>query len=249
MVVVMAVLSAGCGGGVWEPEPGTTWQWQLTGPVDTSHDVDMYDVDLFDTPAEVIDELHADGRVVVCYFSAGTVEPGRPDSGDFRPGVVGKPLEDWPDERWVDVRRLDVLGPIMEARLDLAAEKGCDGVEPDNVDGYANDTDLPIDADDQLAYNRWLAGEAHARGLSVGLKNDLDQVEVLVDDFDWALNEQCFEFDECDLLAPFVDARKAVFGVEYTGDPAEYCPAAVAAGFSWLTKSLDLGPEPPNACE
>jgi hypothetical protein len=28
----------------------------------------------------------------------------------------------------------------------------------------------------------------------------------------------------------------------------DYCPQAVAMGFSWLTKTTDLGDEPPNAC-
>ncbi len=67
----------------------------------------------------------------------------------------------------------------------------------------------------------------------VGLKNDLDQVAELVDWFDWALNEECHQFEECDLLEPFVAAGRAVFGVEYQGHPAVYCPDAVAAGYSW----------------
>ena len=74
----------------------------------------------------------------------------------------------------------------------------------------------------------------------MGLKNDLEQVSELLGDFDWALNEQCFEYDECDLLDPFVAAGKAVLGVEYTGDPATFCPLANAKGFSWLKKNLDL---------
>jgi hypothetical protein len=69
---------------------------------------------------------------------------------------------------------LDSLGPILFARLDLAVAKGCDGVEPDNVDGYANNTNFPLTVQDQLQFNIWLANEAHARGLSIGLKNDLD---------------------------------------------------------------------------
>lgn len=42
----------------------------------------------------------------------------------------------------------------MQARLDLAVQKGCDGVEPDNVDGYQNNSGFPLTAQDQLAYNR-----------------------------------------------------------------------------------------------
>jgi hypothetical protein len=227
--------------GVWRPRPGTTWQWQLSGRIDTSYAVDMYDIDLFDTPQAVLDRLHGDGRLVVCYFSAGSWENWRPDAGDFPAVVRGRPLDGWPGERWLDVRRIDLLGPIMTARLDLAAEKGCDGVEPDNVDGYANRSGFPLDGRDQIAYNRWLAAQARARGLSVGLKNDLDQVGALLDHFDWALNEQCFEYAECGALRRFVADGKAVFGVEYTGNPKSFCPRANALGFSWLKKRLDLG--------
>jgi hypothetical protein len=225
---------------VWRPRPGTSWQWQLSGTIDTSFDVSMYDVDLVDVPQGTIAELKSQGRVVICYFSAGTWEPFRPDSGAFPDGVLGNMLDHFPDERWLDIRRMDVLAPIMEARLDLAAFKGCDGVEPDNVDGYSNDSGFPLSAQDQLDYNRWLAEHAHARGLSVGLKNDLAQVGELEPFFDWALNEQCFEFDECELLLPFVDAGKAVFGVEYNRDPDEFCPEANRMNYDWLLKRIDL---------
>lgn len=236
------------GAGVWQPEPGTSWQWQLTGEINTSWDVAMYDIDLFDTPQATIDALHEEGRIVVCYFSAGTWEDWREDADDFPAEVMGEPMEDWEGERWLDIRRIDLLGPLMRRRLDLAAEKRCDGVEPDNVDGYTNRTGFDLSYDDQLAYNRWLARQAHRRGLSIGLKNDLDQIADLVDHFDWALNEQCFQYEECETLLPFIDAGKAVFGVEYEGDRDEYCPQAIAWGFSWLTKTLDLGDEPPGAC-
>lgn len=236
---------------IWQPVPRTTWQWQLTGEIDTSFDVEMYDIDLFDAPQEVIDHLHDDGRIVICYFSAGSYEDWRPDADLFPEIALGNPLDEWPGERWLDIRRLDLLQPIMSARLDLAAEKQCDGVEPDNVDGYANDTGFDLTYDDQIAYNRWLAQAAHERGLSIGLKNDLEQIEDLVDDFDWALNEQCFQYEECDLLLPFIEAGKAVFGVEYLEEGLEredYCPIANDLGFSWLTKSYDLGVSPPDSC-
>jgi hypothetical protein len=155
--------------------------------------------------------------------------------------VLGKPLAGWRDELWLDVGRLDLLAPVMEARLDLAAARGCDGVEPDNVDGYQNDTGFALTAAEQLRYNTWLAERAHERGLSVGLKNDLGQVRALVTLFDWALNEQCFEYDECPALLPFVSAGNAVFGVEYRGDPGSFCPQAAEWGFSWLRKRPALG--------
>jgi len=224
----------------WQPSPGTRWQWQLTGEIDTSFDVQMYDIDLFDTPQSVIDQLHTHERIVICYFSAGSWEEWRPDAVDFPPEVIGNPLDNWPGENWLDIRQLDVLGPIMAARLDLAVQKGCDGVEPDNVDGYTNDTGFPLTAQDQLTYNIWLAEQAHARELSIGLKNDLEQIGDLLPHFDWALNEECFTYDECDLLTPFVQANKAVFGVEYELESDQFCPQANALNFDFLKKNWDL---------
>lgn len=222
------------------PPLSTTWQIQYTGALDLSPRVGLFNLDLFDTPPEALAELHARGVFVMCYFSAGTWEDWRPDAARFPAGVLGKELPDWPGERWLDVRRLDVLQPIMTERLELARQKGCDGVDPDNVDGYANATGFPLTAEDQLAYNRWLAEAAHQRGLSIGLKNDLEQIPALLPWFDWALNESCFAYDECALLLPFVQANKPVFVIEYTVPPEEFCPQALAWGFNALYKRVAL---------
>jgi hypothetical protein len=233
-------------GAVWAPAPGTTWQWQLQGEIATSVDVVAYDIDLFDTPESTIDTLHAQGRIVICYFSAGSLEEGRPDKDQFAEEDAGEQLENWPDERWLDILSPNVRR-IMVRRLDLAVAKGCDGVEPDNVDAYDNERGFELTEADQLDYNRFLADEAHARGLSVGLKNALGLVVALEPSFDWALNEECVAFDECDALAPFLAARKAVFHVEYVDDEAdgealrnEVCADPTVPGFSTLIKTPDL---------
>lgn len=227
---------------IWRPPPGTTWQWQLLGTIDTSVVAEMYDIDLFDAPPAVIDELRAAGRAVVCYFSAGSYEDWRPDAAEFPPSALGNDLDGWPGERWLDTRDAGVRA-IMRARLDLAVAKRCDGVEPDNVDGYANDSGFPLTAATQLEYNRFLAAEAHARGLSVGLKNDAGQVPELVGDFDWALDEECVVWNECDAYAPFVAAGKAVFDAEYTDQgmsPATVCPVTGPLRFSSIVKRREL---------
>jgi hypothetical protein len=241
--------------GLWRPKSsdGLTWQWQIQGTLDTSLIVDMYDVDLFDTSAETIQQLKDAGRIVVCYFSAGSYEGWRDDweanfdfiTGDTYSGgnapFAGN-MADW-DERWLDIRRIDLLEPIMRGRLELAISKGCDAVEPDNMDAYTNgdETALDLTYADQLAYNIWLAGLAHELGISVGLKNDVDQLADLVEYFDWAINEQCFQYDECDgYTSSFVAQDKAVFGVEYSGQASNFCPDANSMGLSWLKKNLNL---------
>lgn len=242
----LAVLATGGGVGpadaasaVWVPRPGTTWQWQLSGKVDQTVPAAVYDIDLFDNAASVVASLHAKGRKVICYMSAGSWEDWRPDAAAFPAAVLGRD-NGWPGERWLDIRRLDVLAPIMAARLDLCRSKGFDAVEPDNVDGYANASGFPLTSDDQLRFNRWFADAAHARGLSVGLKNDVDQVPALVGAFDFAVNEECAKYKECATLTPFIDAGKAVFHVEY-GSRTAFCPQTRALGFSSIVKRLSLG--------
>lgn len=227
-------------GGVWQPALNTSWQWQLTTPVDQTVNAQMYDIDLFDNDASVVASLHAQGRKVICYISVGTFENWRPDAASFPAVVLGNAVSGWPGENWLDVRRLDILGPIMTARLDLCKSKGFDGVEPDNVDGYTNGTGFPLTAQDQINYNIFIANQAHARGLSVALKNDVDQVQALVPYFDWTLNEQCFQYSECSTLTPFTAAGKAVFEVEYNLSTSQFCPQANALNFNAMQKNLNL---------
>ena len=240
----------------WQPKASQhlTWQWDLSDSnLDTSFDVDVYDIDLFDTPQSKIDQLHSDGKKVICYFSAGSYENWRDDAEDFPESVKGYDLDDWDGEKWLDIR--EGLGDedgngisdsvelrnIMKARLDMAVTKKCDGVEPDNIDGYDNNTGFStITASDQLTYNNWLATEAHNRNLSIGLKNDIDQINDLIGNFDWALNEQCYQYNECDGYQTFITADKPVFGVEYNLEPSEFCSQANTSGYSWLKKHLNL---------
>jgi hypothetical protein len=69
----------------WQPTPGTSWQIQLQGSINTNYQVQMYNIDLYDTPQSVIDTLHRRGVKVICYFSAGTFEDWRSDASAFPP--------------------------------------------------------------------------------------------------------------------------------------------------------------------
>jgi hypothetical protein len=230
--------SATAGGPIWMPKPGVTWQWQLTGQLDTTVDAQMYDIDLFTNSAATVQALHDAGRIVVCYFSAGSYEPDRPDSDALSKTGLGSVLDGWPDEKWLDIRSTAVRD-LMNARLDLAKSKGCDGVEPDNVDGYDNSNGLGLTQQDALDYDHFLATEGHARGLSVGLKNSLGLVANVVSWFDWTLNEECLKYSECDSLAPFISAGKAVFHCEYAMTTNGICGKA-PQGFSTIVKDMDL---------
>ncbi|MER5894970.1 endo alpha-1,4 polygalactosaminidase [Streptomyces sp. NPDC001876] len=252
-LLVLSALAAGCAPAAepaaparptavqrWQPEPGVDWQWQLSGRVDTSVDAPVYDIDGFDQDAKTVAELHRKGRKVICYLSTGAWEDFRPDAGKFPASVRGK-SNGWEGEWWLDIRRTDILEPLMEARIAMCAKKGFDAVEPDNMDGYLNTTGFPLTADDQLRYNRLIARLAHRHHLAVGLKNDLPQIPQLVDDFDFAVNEQCAQYDECETLTPFIEAGKAVLHAEYEVPVADFCPASRKLRLSSLLKKYELG--------
>lgn len=226
--------------GCWVPGLETSWQIQFAGRLDTSFDVEMYEVDMFDTSREVVSDLHADGRRVVCYISAGSWERWRPDEDDYPKAVLGKDLDGWPGERWLDIRRMRTLKPLLRDRIELCKAKGFDSVEFDNVNGYQNRTGFPLRGTHQMEFNAWLANTAHENGLSVALKNDGPQADELVDYFDWALVEQCFQYDECGDYDIFIDSGKPVMEIEYKLARAEFCDRAAAHGFNALRKHRNL---------
>lgn len=240
------------GGGLrWQPKPTTEpWQWQLQGKIDTSIDAAVYDIDGFETPPRIVDELHRQGRRVVCYLDVGSWESYRPDAGRFPRSVIGRRYQGFPDERWLDVSRFRLFARPLERRFEICARKGFDAVEPDNLAGWEpeNKTGFHITRADQLRFNRWVARQVHDRGMAVALKNDGRQARELIHSFDFAIVEQCFQYDECGLYRPFVDQGKAVFEAEYELSPQRYCGTAQALGFSAIRKSYDLFARPWQPC-
>jgi hypothetical protein len=205
--------------------------------------IGVYEVDLFDTEQPTIDALHAAGGYVICYFSAGSLENWRPDVADFPKSVVGKDYEGWEGERWLDIRQRDALAPIFNARIDLAREKACDAVDPDNVDGFSNETGFAISADDQRRFNLWLAEAAHQRGLAIGLKNAAELVPDLAESFDFAVIENCAAQEACGAYEAFAARKKAVFQIEYRSETADWksvCVDAAKRGFTAILAGLEL---------
>lgn len=239
--------------GWWKPAMNTTMQFQLTylhnngKVVDTSFDVNLYVLDLFDTPETAITTLHSQGRKVMCYTSIGTFEGWREDAGKYPESVKGK-SNGWHDEYWVDIRQRDVLAPIFRARMDLCKAKGFDGVVPDNLSGFMNDTGFNITAQQQIDFNRWFAGEAHQRGLTAGLQNDPDQAKFLADVYDFGVTEDCLNMDYCYMEKPFLDAGKPVFNMEYTDQMSEThflndqsaCPSSSSQRIASILKNRNL---------
>ena len=239
----------------WRPSPAKpiAWHWQLSQPFvfprDVIPHVTVYDVDGELTSAATVAQLHSLGPdiIVICYFEAGVYEDYRSDASSFPPEVIGKLDEGWEGSYWLDIRQVDVLRPIMENRIKTwCKDKGFDAIEPDETEVWSNDSGFPITKAQNNAYNQMIAELGHKYGLSVGLKGNTTETGELVDYFDWTLNEQCWEFDECDFIYnSFIVHGKAAFNIEY--DAAPNCAQANLWHINSARRDLDLvGPTDPT---
>lgn len=231
----------GASGTVWSP--GTRWAWFLGGGDVPDTNVGIIDVDLFETPIAEVARLEASGIHTVCYLSAGTLEQDRPDAQDYPEEILGNTWNEW-NEVFIDIRRIDLLGPILESRLDLCARKGFSGVEPDNIDTYGENTGYDLTPDDAVAFATWFAQAAHTRGLMVAQKNAPELAPELVATFDFAITEDCFEDGWCESMAPYRHEGKAILDAEYTDRmdalAPTLCAEAADLGISVLLADRDL---------
>jgi hypothetical protein len=179
---------------------------------------------------------------VICYFDT-AYESWRPDASELE-RFRRNPMEGWPGQYWLDIRMPKVID-VLEKRIELAKQKGCDGVEADDVDLMNNDPGFKAVRSDQQQLVVQLARKAHELDLAFGLKNAVDDVDYLLSHVDFEINEECFRYRECEKLEPFIAAGKPVFQLEYTSGSfeelaKEVCPSSKARGFRTLIKHLDL---------
>ncbi len=231
----------GSTGAKWIPPEHLTWYWQLQGAVNNNEPVAAYDIDGVENTSIEVAALHAKSIHVICYIDVGTYEPGRPDTSSFPAAAVGAEVQGWPGERWLDVRQLSVLEPIMTKRFEACKEKGFDAVEPDNMDGYENSTGFPITAAEQLTFDEWVATEVHSLGMAVLQKNDGGQTSELEAHFNGALTEECNVYGECSSFTPYLKAGKPVLDAEYGLAAGAFCSADNTAGIMGARFDLELG--------
>lgn len=208
------------------------------------------DMDGFDNTGADVAAFHAHGTKVICYLDLGTDEVGnRPDLALIPAKDIGAALDPpFGTEKWLDIRDVAGLAPLINERVAMCAAKGFDAVEPDDIDGYTNSTGFPLTGAEQITYNTAIAAAVHAAGMSVLLKNDVDQVAALEPVFDFALNEQCNEFSECSGYSVFTNAGKAVFNAEYSGTAATFCAADAAKHINGGKFDLNLDGSGHTAC-
>ncbi len=224
---------------IWQPKPGLSWQVQYSGTLVAGTAL-VVDVDGHETSAATVASLKKAGKHVICYINAGGWEDWRPDKAVFPKAVIGNKLDGWPSERWLDIRAVDVLVPIMAARIDECARKGFDAVDPDNMDGWQARSGFPLTQADTLTYLAALSEVAHTRGLAIGLKNGIEVLGDAAPLVEFAVNEECLTYHECSAYGPLLRSGKAVFHVEYRGSLTSIC-ARVPKGFSTVRKHIDLG--------
>ncbi|KAF7191142.1 hypothetical protein HII31_07502 [Pseudocercospora fuligena] len=251
-------VASTAGTALWTPPVNVSWQIILSQPLNIpssassiTPDVDVFSLDLFGNTASTIQTLHQLNKKVICYFSAGSYEPGRPDSANFLPSDLGSQMANWPDEKWLDIRSLNVQ-KIMAARIQLAKSKGCDAVDPDNVDGYNNVNGLGLTQQDTVNFMTSLASQAHTSGLSIGLKNAIEVLPALQNTVQFAVNEACTQYSECGAYTSMTKTGKGVLSIAYPAagvgnvKPAtlsKLCANADAAGLSMIIKNPALGPK------
>ena len=229
------------------PAIGASFDWQLDDVTSSNEfDATVIDVDAFSTSAATVQHFKDQGKIVIAYLSVGSVENFRPDANQFPAAVIGNVYDGFEDENWLDIRNIDALAPILRARFDMIQAKGFDGIEPDNMNGYQNNTGFSLTQTDAIVFSRWLINEAHARNLHIGQKNAEELVPNMVDEFDWMLTEDAYADNFQDEALPYIIAGKAVFVTEYKDAMSQsqflntVCPDAAVNQYSAIYKNRDL---------
>lgn len=213
-----------------EAQKPSYWDWQLTEPFDLTVNVQVLVLDADSVSRDQLTALKARGVKPLCYISVGSWEAYREDHGDFPEASLGKTLGDWPDERYVDIRDLDVVAPIIQARMDRCKALGFQGVEADNLDLHHNDTGFEIGIPEVIKYATTLARYAHSIDLEIGQKNAPDLAPLLVKYFDFMMVESCFVWNFCSEVQPYIDAGKPVMAAEYMENDLDWDAVCVQAG-------------------
>jgi len=191
-------------------DPGIpSWSIQYEGRI-VPRGKSYHIVDLFEVSSAEISSLKASGSKPIAYFSS-QYENWRPDAKLFPQSALGKPLGNWPGERWVDTNSAAVRS-IMLDRLDLARSRGFYGVDIDNVDGYESNTGFRYGPGEAVAWVNFLAREAHARGLKFGLKNAPELISSVRNSIDYYVVEEGHQYGH---ISSYRRLGRPVFNIEY----------------------------------
>ncbi|MBA3499164.1 MAG: endo alpha-1,4 polygalactosaminidase [Myxococcota bacterium] len=184
-----------------------------------------------------IAQLDAAGTIVICHVGTGAVDlatdpdamkfPGYEASPPDRPtamvpnSAIGWSTPAGANERFVDFRNA-TAAKVLKKRIQLAKDIGCDGILAYRNDAasFAATTTMPgftVSPQEQLDWIVAVAAEGHRLMISVGGRGGHGEVNVgeIDDDYDWLVADRCGELGDCGLARPFIEARRAVFGIDY----------------------------------
>jgi Glycoside-hydrolase family GH114 len=191
------------------------WDWQIgrVTPLERTgaNAVDIYDIDGFlTTPAEIRAirtgwpaATLAHPRTV-CYLDLAW-EDYRPDGstpargGRFPADTLGNVYYGYPQERWLDFRRLDALKPMLRARLAMCAAKGFDAVELDDIDSFdpPGETGFHLTPGDAQNFLAYALNQTHRDGMTALWKNSPLLSWWGRRYSDGAVVEECYAFAPC----------------------------------------------------
>ncbi|WP_019358235.1 endo alpha-1,4 polygalactosaminidase [Streptomyces sp. AA1529] len=225
-------------GDVTLPPAHAGFDYQIGGPYAPPEGVGVVSRDHSAQPAE--------GLYNICYVNAFQTQPGAAESWDsdlLLRDASGEVVYDaaWEGEAFLDLRTAGKRERIAErvgAWIDSCAAKGFQAVEPDNFDSYQRSAGLLTAAQAQDLVHR-LSDRAHARGLAIGQKNTAELAGAReANGLDFAVAEECGEWDECDsYLRAFGDR---VFVIEYTADGLADACAGWGDRLSIVRRDLDV---------
>ena len=212
------------------PPAGAAFDYQLGGDAPLPHGVTVVARDWQGgTPP-------GGGVYAICYVNAFQSQP------DVEwPAQVVTEFEDpeWPGEFVIDLSTDVSRGTaLQQARqmIDTCAAKGFDAVEFDNLDTITRFDGLPFGEAEAVVYATALVQAAHEAGLAAGQKNSVELASAGIG-FDFAVVEQCGEYDEC---AAFVAAYDLVFDIEYTDSGFAAACATLGDRAAVVLRDLDL---------
>lgn len=148
--------------------------------------------------------------------------------------------EDW-GEALLDIRtaaKRERVAARMNRWIDGCAAKGFDAVEPDNYDSYTRSDDL-LTANDATAFITLLSRHAHARHLAIAQKNTVELAGLRKKlGLDFAIAEECAEYDECGEYAKAFDDRVIV--IEYSDSGLRKARSGFAGRLSIVRRDMDV---------
>jgi hypothetical protein len=223
----------------------------------------------------VVQAIHSAGHYSICYVEVGAFQTGYPDNPGFAPADYGNrakryQLQGYPNEWYFDIAGFKhyVAGKpstLTGAAVDIAnalakrfgwcALEGQDAVEPDDLDGYTNESATGakgggwgLTKADAAGFERWIAYQTHADGLAVFQKNDPGNEAADVSLFDGVITEECnYYTDPCAGRGGdwngYLAQGKPVLNAEYKEDgetTPKFCPADRRWGIWGALFGVDL---------